>query len=269
MTAAAADLTEVDKQARLDQLRRRIAAVPGRTRDHTDELFTDPPPATPPPRQATPAGDDADSDRRARARSQRVLPAPPALAALLPRGGLARGTVTAIDGAQSVLTALVATTTGAGEHAAIIGLRRFGLLAAHEMGADLSRCAVIENPGDDPAEVAAVLLDGLSLIVLGLGGRSVAPTRARAVTARARTKGAALVVVEGTWPGVDLTLTSRVTGYTGLGAGHGRIRGVQLDVDVAGRGTPRRTEHLDLRSAGGTAVWTNRRDQPRHLSEAL
>ena len=53
------------------------------------------------------------------------------------------------------------------------------------MGADLSRLAVIPDPGADPVEVAAVLMDGMDLVVLGLGGRSVPPTRARAVTARA------------------------------------------------------------------------------------
>ncbi|GGG27737.1 hypothetical protein GCM10007304_46960 [Rhodococcoides trifolii] len=272
MTLAAPELAEVDKQARLDQLRRRIAAVPGRTRDRSDELFTDPEPITPTPAQAqTPKRriDNQTTALSARIRSQRVLPAPPALGALLPRGGLARGTVTAVTGAHSILVALVAATTGAGEHAAIMGLPRFGLLAAHEMGADLARCAVIDNPGDDPAEVAAVLLDGVSLVVLGLGGRTVAPTRARAVTARAHTKNAALIVAEGHWSGVDLTLDARVTGYTGLGHGHGRLRGVHLDLDVTGRGAQRRTGHLDLSAQDGSAAWSARGDQPRPWSQAL
>lgn len=45
-------------------------------------------------------------------------------------------------------------------------------------GADLSRLAVIPDPGTDPVEVAAVLVDGMDLVVLGLGGRRVPPTRA-------------------------------------------------------------------------------------------
>ena len=80
---------------------------------------------------------------------------------------------------------MVAAVTAAGGHAAIVGQPDMGLLAAVEMGADLSRLAVIPDPGADPVEVAAVLMDGMDLVVLGLGARSVPPTRARAVTARA------------------------------------------------------------------------------------
>ena len=76
-----------------------------------------------------------------------------------------------------------------------------GLLAAVEMGADLSRLAVIPYPGTDPVEVAAVLMDGLDLVVLALGGRSVPMSRARAVTARARQKGCTLLVTGGDWHG--------------------------------------------------------------------
>ena len=71
------------------------------------------------------------------------------------------------------------------------------------MGADLSRLAVIPDPGADPVEVAAVLMDGMDLVVLGLGGRSVPATRARAVVARARQKGCTLLVTGGDWQGAS------------------------------------------------------------------
>ena len=64
------------------------------------------------------------------------------------------------------------------------GLPGFGLLAAAEMGADPSRLAVIPDPGADPVETVAVLIDGMDLVVLGLAGCSVSPTRSRAVVAR-------------------------------------------------------------------------------------
>ena len=80
---------------------------------------------------------------------------------------------------------------------AVVGLPDFGLLAAAEMGADLSRLAVIPDPGTDPVEVAAVLMDGMDLVVLGLAGRTVTATRARAVVARARQKGCTLLVTGG------------------------------------------------------------------------
>ena len=109
----------------------------------------------------------------------------------------------------------MAAVTAAGGHAAIVGQPDVGLLAAVEMGADLSRLAVIPDPGADPVEVAAVLMDGLDLVVLGLGGRSVPPTRARAVTARARQKGCTLLVTDGDWHGASARLEARVCGYRG------------------------------------------------------
>ena len=78
-----------------------------------------------------------------------------------------------LSGARSLPLSMVAAVTAEGGHAAIVGQPDVGLLAAVEMGADLSRIAVIPDPGADPVEVAAVLMDGMDLVVLGLGGRSV------------------------------------------------------------------------------------------------
>ncbi|ETB44531.1 hypothetical protein O975_01740, partial [Mycobacterium avium subsp. paratuberculosis 11-1786] len=82
-----------------------------------------------------------------------------------------RGSVAVLSGARSLLLSMVAAVTAAGGNAAIVGQPDIGLLAAAEMGADLSRLAVIPDPGTDPVEVAAVLVDGMDLVVLGLGGR--------------------------------------------------------------------------------------------------
>ena len=173
--------------------------------------------------------------------SQTLLAVPESLAELLP-DSLPRGSVAVLSGARSLPLRLVAAVTAAGGHAAIVGQPDVGLLAAVEMGADLSRLAVIPDPGADPVEVAAVLMDGLDLVVLGLGGRVVAPTRARAVTARARQKGCTLLVVDGDWHGASARLESRVCGFevTGAGAGAptpgcGRISRVRLATSASGR----------------------------------
>jgi hypothetical protein len=71
-----------------------------------------------------------------------------------------------------------------------------------------------------------VLLDGMDLVVLGLGGRSVPLSRARAVTARARNKGCTLLVTGGDWQGARMRLEARVSGYE-IG---GRIRAVMLAI---------------------------------------
>ncbi|MGW0179049.1 hypothetical protein [Nocardia sp. NPDC003345] len=184
-----------------------------------------------------------------------ILPVPAALAPLLPDQGLVKGTVVAYTGAGALLAGLLAAVTGPGGHAAAVGLPRLGLLAAAEMGARLDRLAVVADAGHDPAEVAAVLLDGMELVVLGLGGASIPPSRARVLAARARGKGATLLVTEGSWPAPDLRLESRVAGYTGLGAGSGRIRSISLDIEVrTGAGAPSRGR-LAARPLGGRVEW--------------
>jgi hypothetical protein len=162
-----------------------------------------------------------------------LLPIPKSLAELLP-DSLPRGTVAVLSGVRSLPLSLVAAVTAAGGHAAIVGQPDVGLLAALEMGADLSRLAVIPDPGTDPVEVAAVLMDGLDLVVLGLGGCSVPPTRARAVTARARQKGCTLLVCGGDWPGASARLEARVCGYE-MAPGRGRISRVRLVTRARGR----------------------------------
>ena len=176
--------------------------------------------------------------------SESQLPVPRWLAELLPVQ-VPRGTVAVLSGARSLLLSMVAAVTAAGGNAAIVGQPDIGLLAAVEMGADLSRVAMISDPGTDPVEVAAVLIDGMDLVVLGLGGRLVPQTRTRAVLARAREKGCTLLVTDGDWQGASTRLQARVCGYEIKAAGRaeaptpgfGRISGVRLQVSgvCAGR----------------------------------
>lgn len=167
---------------------------------------------------------------------QSLLPIPDSLAELL-SSGLPRGAVVELTGARSLSLSMVAAVTAAGGQAAIVGLPDIGLLAAAEMGADLDRLAVIPDPGADPVEVAAVLIDGMDLVVLGLAGRAVPPNRARAVTARARHRGCTLIVTDGDWHGASVRLEARVCGYEMTGVrqcGFGRISGVRLSMRARG-----------------------------------
>ncbi len=65
--------------------------------------------------------------------------------------------------------------------------------------------------------VSAIVLDGMDLVILGPGGTAVAPTRARGVTARARSKGSVLIVTDGHWDGSDVRIESRISKYGGIG----------------------------------------------------
>jgi hypothetical protein len=215
MTAAfASDNRQKTRAEQLESLRQRIAVLSGKV----------------PGGQAVAHGDDLLPESGAQ------LALPQWLADSLPVP-LPRGTVAVLSGARSLLLSVVAAVTAAGGNAAIVGQPDVGLLAAAEMGADLSRLAVIPDPGTDPVEVAAVLVDGMDLVVLGLGGRRVPQTRARAVLARARQKGCTLLVTDGDWQGASTRLDARVCGYEltpaprGVPApGFGRITKVRLQV---------------------------------------
>jgi hypothetical protein len=225
MTAIlASDQPHHNRAEQLKQLRRQMAAVSGKVgsprRGHA---------------HSHPGPDDLLPDSETR------LPIPQLLAELLP-DALPRGTVAVLSGARSLPLSMVAAVTAAGGNAAIVGQPDVGLLAAVEMGADLSRLAVIPDPGSDPVEVAAVLMDGMDLVVLALGGRSVPLTRARAVVARAHQKGCTLLVTDGDWQGASIRLQARVCGYETTPSaagmpGFGRISKVRLQIsDVCARG---------------------------------
>lgn len=221
-----------ERAEQVEQLRHRIAEVSGRMgiqgarRAAGDDLNSVPETLLKAPDPPIEPSDDA-------------LPAPPVSGPLSPL--LPRGTVAVLSGARSLALRMVAAATAAGGHAAIVGQPDVGLLAAVEMGADLSRVAVIPYPGSDPVEVAAVLLDGLDLVVLALAGRSVPMSRARAVTARARQKGCTLLVTGGDWHGASARLDARVCGYEMVGSGgaaisgRGRIGRVRLDTRTRSR----------------------------------
>ena len=207
-----------DRAEQLEQLRRQMAAVSGKVGSRW---------------RATEPAEPADEILPP---AESLLPVPESLAEALP-AGLPRGTVAVLSGARSLPVGIAAAVSAAGGHVAIVGLPDFGLLAAAEMGADLSRLAMVPQPGSDPVEVAAVLMDGVDLVLLGLAGRRVPATRARAVVARARQRGCTMLIAGGDWQGAAMRMEARVRGYeitagtAGVPvAGCGRIGGVRLSV---------------------------------------
>ncbi|RDI34087.1 hypothetical protein DEU38_102446 [Rhodococcus sp. AG1013] len=103
----------------------------------------------------------------------------------------------------------------------------------------------------------------MDLVVLGLGGMSVPPSRARAVVARARSKQSTLVVTDGHWGGAEVRLDAQARGYDGVGrgadVGRGRVCSVRLAVRAQGRAQGRafrpRTTCLDVCSMQGRVEW--------------
>ena len=109
----------------------------------------------------------------------RLLPVLPPLVDLFPDGSLRRGSTIVVSGLAvaggqggdtgggiSVALALLAAASGGGSWCALVGLPGLGAVAAHDMGVDLARLAMVPHPGPAWAEVTAALIDGIDLVVL-------------------------------------------------------------------------------------------------------
>src|SRR3954471_1774354 len=136
---------------------------------------------------------------------ERVLPIVPALAGVVPGGGLQRGTtvVTAGPGSVSLALALVAGPSAAGSWSAVVGVPSLGLVAAAELGVALERLVLIDRPEAGRwSTVVAALLDAFEVVVVRPEQR-VRMADQRRLMARARERGAIVVQAGGradAWP---------------------------------------------------------------------
>ncbi|GGJ89742.1 hypothetical protein GCM10010123_19440 [Pilimelia anulata] len=189
--------------------------------------------------------------------ADRFLPLHPVLAPLSPwAGGLRRGSTVAVTGSMSLLYAVLAPIIGAGGWAAVVGMPDLGAVAAAEHdGLDLSRLALVPDPGTDWPAILAVLMDGVDAVAIRPRG-GVTDATARALVARARRTGTILIPT-GRWPGADLNLAASDRVWHGLGQGRGRLKQMTLTVTAHGRGAaarPRRlTTPIPLPGPGVTA----------------
>ena len=163
-----------------------------------------------------------------------ALPVLPALRELLPRGGLARGSVVAVAGFGLLALALLAGASAAGAWSAIAGIPEAGVLAAVGLGLDAERTLLVPDPGTAWPLVVASLLDGCELVLLRPPARIPAPARQRLEATLRRGHG--VLVVAGDWPGAQVRLRVVTQGWTGLGDGHGRLRACCAQVAADGRG---------------------------------
>src|SRR6266508_1411984 len=149
--------------------------------------------------------------------ADRLLPVLPPLAALLPGGGLRRGTVVEVGGSLRLALALAASVTQADLWAAAVGIPKLGVVAAVETGVALQRFVLVPDPDRRWAQVVATLLYAVDLVLTRLpAGHGQA--MCRRLTARARERGSVLLVL-GAWPSPDLTLRVRGGPWLGLAAG--------------------------------------------------
>jgi len=163
-----------------------------------------------------------------------ALPVLGALAPLLPGGGLAKGSVVAIQRPGLLCLALMAAASQQGMWCAVAGVPDLGVLAAAETGVEPGRMMLVPEPGPRWAEVAAAMLDACEVVLLRPPGRAPAQVRWRLETA-ARRSGAALIVA-GTWDGAPVRLHVARQQWDGIGDGCGRLRARRAEVVAEGRG---------------------------------
>jgi len=166
-----------------------------------------------------------------------TLPVLPGLSGLFPRGGLPRGAVVSVTGDAGATSLLFALLTGPQRSwSAVVGMPGLGLLAAAELGVDLTKVVLVPDPGPDVLQILSVLADGVELIAVATpSGPLGSAARMRVLTGKLRQHGAT-VLASGGWPGAELVLRTRTLGWTGLGRGHGRLRDREVEVTVTGRG---------------------------------
>jgi hypothetical protein len=181
---------------------------------------------------------------------ERTLPVLPALAGLVPEGGLRRGSTVAVEGpgATTLSLALGAAASAAGSWTAAVGLPSLGLAAAAELGVALERLIVVDPPPDQWAVVVAALLDAVDVVHARPPGRGgVSPGDARRLVARARERGAVLLGPVGG----DLRLRiGRATWLGPAGGGAGRLEARRVEVVAGGRGAAARERRVWLELPG-------------------
>jgi hypothetical protein len=197
-----------------------------------------------------------------------LLPVLPVLRELLPRGGLARGSVVTVPEFGLLALALAAGASAAGAWCGIAGVPEAGVLAAAGLGLDADRTLLVPDPGPSWAQVVASLLDGCELVLLrrpqARDGRSPqeAQVRTRLEATLRRARGVLLVV--GEWPGAQVRLRVLSQGWTGLGDGHGRLRAccAQVAADGRGQAAMTRTRWLWLPAEDGRITAADPADIP-------
>lgn len=195
------------------------------------------------------------------ASSTRLLPVLPAFGALLPGGGLQRGTVVRCTGkkesaARSLALALVAGASATGSWCGVVGMDDVGALAASEYGIRLDHLVITRAAPASWGVSVATLLEGLD-IVLFAPPSSPRPALMRELAARTRARGAVLVVAEERPSSrADLELAVEEACWRGLAEGAGRLQSRRVTVVARGRGSAARPlrRELWLPTASGTVA---------------
>ncbi|CAN5179610.1 hypothetical protein BH11ACT5_BH11ACT5_00940 [soil metagenome] len=181
----------------------------------------------------------------------KLIPTHPAIAGLLPGGGLQQGAAYSVDRSAMLLMTLLAAPSAAGTWCGIVGMPEFGVEAAQHFGVDLDRLVLVPHPGDQWLAVTAAVADVMGVVVTRPPKRATDSSVAR-LAARLRQRGTTLLVL-GPWPQTEAMLSLSQSEWHGIGEGHGHLAAREVTVTVTSRTTSRpRSARLWLPDAGET-----------------
>lgn len=158
----------------------------------------------------------------------------PGLARLLPAGGLARRQVVHCANCPVLVVELICHLTARGGHVAVVGWPDLLLAQVADKGT-IERVVTVPDPGLESWMVTGVLAEGLDLVIHHGPPGEVSPTKARPVLAKVRGGRAAVLTIGTRLPGTTVGIGARVSAYRGVGKGSGRIRGVDMEVEVTSK----------------------------------
>ena len=181
---------------------------------------------------------------------QAPFPVHPELAALLPDGGLKPGSAYSLTGAGALLLALLAEPSREGHWCGVVGMPDFGAEAAALAGVALDRLALVPDPAAQWLSTTAALLEAVPIVAVRPHGR-VSEGDAATLMSRLRDREAVLLV-DGSWPRAEATLSVSERRWAGVGAGFGYLASREVTVTVTSRRSPlRRSVRLVLPTPDG------------------
>src|ERR1700742_4210753 len=167
-----------------------------------------------------------------------ILPVLPALTGLLPGGGLARGSVLAVEHPGLLCLALLAGASAAGAWCGVAGVPDLGVVAAAGMGAEPGRLMLVPEPGPGWPQVVASMLEACEVVVVRPPDPPSGQVRRRLEGVVRR--GGGVVVAAGGWDGAPVRLRVTQRSWAGIGDGYGSLRGCRAEVVAEGRGAAHR-----------------------------
>jgi len=174
----------------------------------------------------------------------RVIPTHPAIASLLPGGGLQEGAIYSVERSLMLIMTLLAAPSAAGSWCAVVGMPEFGIEAAEHFGIDLSRLVLVPHPGEQWLAVTAAIADVVAVVVTRPPRRvrdsRVSDSSVARLAARIRQRKTTMLVT-GSWPQTEAMLSLSDSRWHGIGDGHGHLTAREITVTVTSRmaGRPR------------------------------